>query len=225
MALRKFEPEVETTALVVNELFRSIQGESTYQGWPCTFIRLTGCGLRCSYCDTTYAFHEGRRMTLSEVLEAVAAFGLPLVEVTGGEPLEQEPVYPLMDRLLERGYQVLLETSGALDAARVPEEVVRILDVKTPGSGESGRIHWPNLEKARITDQFKFVLVDEDDYRWAVEVVERYRLRERAVVLFSPSFDDLEPHVLAQWVLRDRLDARLNLQLHKVIWSPDARGV
>ena len=164
-------------------------------------------------------------MTLDEVLEAVAAFGLPLVEVTGGEPLEQESVYPLMGRLLERGYQVLLETSGALDAARVPEGVVRVLDVKTPGSGESGRIHWPNLEKARPTDQFKFVLIDEDDYRWAVEIVERYRLRERAVVLFSPSFDGLEPRVLAQWVLRDRLDVRLNLQLHKVIWSPGARGV
>jgi 7-carboxy-7-deazaguanine synthase len=212
--------------LTVNEIFHSIQGESTHQGRPCVFVRLTACDLRCSWCDTTYAFHEGRRMTVDEVLQRVAAYGCDVVEVTGGEPLLQPEVYPLMERLLAEGRTVLLETGGHRDASRVPEGVRRILDVKCPGSGESEKNFWPNLDGLRPTDEVKFVIKDRADYDFAREVFLRHGLADRcAAVHFSPVHGVMHPRQLAEWILADGLPVRLQLQSHKYIWDPQTRGV
>ena len=212
--------------LTVNEIFHSIQGESTYAGRPCVFVRLTACDLRCTWCDTPYAFHEGSKMSLDAVLEAVAAYGERLVEITGGEPLLQADVYPLMSRLLSAGYTVLLETGGHRSVAQVPDGVVRIIDIKCPGSGEAGRNDWSNLDHLRPTDQVKFVIADRRDYEFARDVAARYDLPGRCdAVVFSPVHGVLEPRPLAEWILADRLAARLQVQLHKYIWSPSTRGV
>lgn len=212
--------------LTVNEIFHSIQGESTHTGRPCVFVRLTACDLRCSWCDTPYAFHEGARMTVQEVLERVRAYRCDVVELTGGEPLLQPDVYPLMERLVSEGQTVLLETGGHRDAARVPERVCRIIDVKCPGSGEAAQMHWPNLEQLRSSDEVKFVMKDRVDYEYARQVVVRYGLVDRcAAVLFSPVHGVLDPKDLAGWMLADRVTARLQLQAHKYIWSPETRGV
>ena len=212
--------------LTVNEIFHSIQGESTYAGTPCVFVRLTACDLRCSWCDTPYAFYEGRKVALDEVVTRVEAYKCPLVEITGGEPLLQEGVYPLMDRLLGAGLTVLLETGGHLDTGKVPAAVVKIVDVKCPGSGEAGKQEWGNIDRLLPHDQVKFVIQDEVDYRYACEVVSRYDLGTRcAAVLFSPVHGVLDPQVLSTWVLRDRVPARVQLQLHKYIWGADVRGV
>lgn len=212
--------------LTVNEIFHSIQGESTYAGTPCVFVRLTACDLRCSWCDTPYAFYEGRKMALDEVVTRVEAYKCPLVEITGGEPLLQEDVYPLMDRLLGAGLTVLLETGGHLDAGKVPSAVVKIVDVKCPGSGEADKQEWRNIDRLLPHDQVKFVIQDEVDYRYACDVVSRYALGTRcAAVLFSPVHGVLDPKVLSAWVLRDHVPARVQLQLHKYIWGADVRGV
>ena len=212
--------------LTINEIFHSIQGESTYAGAPCVFVRLTACDLRCTWCDTPYAFTEGRKRTVAEVVEEVAAFGCPLVEVTGGEPLLQEDVYPLLSALRGRGLTVLLETGGHIGVERVPDGVVKIIDVKCPGSGESARNHWPNLGLLRPADEVKFVIGDRADYEFARDVVDRHQLAGRcAAVLFSPVHDVLAPPELASWILTDRLPARLQLQVHKYIWGAHARGV
>ena len=212
--------------LTINEIFHSIQGESTHVGRPCVFVRLTACDLRCSWCDTPYAFTEGRKMSLDDVLAQVAAFGCPLVEITGGEPLLQADVYPLMDRLLESGYAVMLETGGHISIERVPAAVVRIVDVKCPGSGESARNHWANLDRLTPQDEVKFVLKDRADYEYARGVVARHGLVERCrAVLFSPVHNVLEAKDLAAWILADRLAVRLQLQAHKFIWGADVRGV
>jgi 7-carboxy-7-deazaguanine synthase len=212
--------------LTVNEIYPSIQGESTYTGLPCVFVRTTACDLRCAWCDTPYAFHEGRKMSLDAVLAEVARHGVRLVELTGGEPLLQPAVYPLMDRLLAEGYTVLLETGGHLDVGRVPAPVVRIVDVKCPGSGESHRNHWPNLALLRPHDEVKFVLRDRADYEFAREVVAAHALAGRvAALLFSPVHGVLDPRALAAWILEDRLPVRLQLQAHKYIWGAEARGV
>jgi 7-carboxy-7-deazaguanine synthase len=212
--------------LTINEIFHSIQGESTFAGRPCVFVRLTACDLRCSWCDTAYAFHEGKKQPLDDVLAAVEAYGCPLVEVTGGEPLLQEEVYPLMQALLDRGRTVLLETGGHRSTARVPDRVVTILDVKCPGSGEAHRNDWTNLGRLRAHDQVKFVLKDRADYEYARDVIARYDLpRRAAAVLLSPVHGVLDPKQLSAWVLADRLPARVQLQLHKYIWDPAARGV
>jgi len=212
--------------LTINEIFHSIQGESSYAGQPCVFVRLTACDLRCSWCDTEYAFHEGSKRALDDVLGEVDAFACSLVEVTGGEPLLQEEVYPLMQGLLDRGKTVLLETGGHRDTSRVPDDVVTILDVKCPGSGESHRNDWRNLERLRAHDEVKFVVKDRADYDFAKDILERYRLASRcAAVLFSPVHDVLEPRELAEWMLADRVPARLQLQVHKYIWGADVRGV
>jgi 7-carboxy-7-deazaguanine synthase len=212
--------------LTVNEIFHSIQGESTYAGTPCVFVRLTACDLRCSWCDTPYAFYEGRKVALDEVVTRVEAYKCPLVEITGGEPLLQEGVYPLMDRLLGAGLTVLLETGGHLDTGKVPAAVVKIVDVKCPGSGEAGKQEWRNIDRLLPHDQVKFVIQDEVDYRYACEVVSRYGLGTRcAAVLFSPVHGVLDPQVLSAWVLRDHVPARVQLQLHKYIWGADVRGV
>lgn len=212
--------------LTVNEIFHSIQGESTYVGEPCVFVRLTACDLRCSWCDTPYAFHEGTKMSLDEVVARVEAFGCRTVEITGGEPLLQPDVYPLMDRLLAAGKRVLVETGGHRSIERVPGGVVRIMDVKCPGSGEAGKMHWDNLRHLTPRDQVKFVLKDRADYEYARDVVAREQLAGRVdAILFSPVHGVLDARSLAEWILADRLPVRLQLQAHKFIWSPDTRGV
>ena len=212
--------------LTVNEIFHSIQGESTLAGEPCVFVRLTACDLRCTWCDTPYAFYEGRKMSVDEVLEAIDRYGCPLVEVTGGEPLLQPDVYPLMSGLLERGKTVMLETGGHRSIADVPAGVVRIMDVKCPGSGEAAKNHWANLGLLTPADQVKFVLKDRADYEFARDLIQRESLPERVgAVLFSPVHGVLNPRELAEWILADRLRVRLQLQAHKFIWPPDTRGV
>lgn len=212
--------------LTVNEIFHSIQGESTHAGRPCVFVRLTACDLRCSWCDTPYAFTEGRKMSVDEVVERVSAYDCDVVEITGGEPLLQKEVYPLMERLLHDGRTVMLETGGHLAADDVPAGVIRVMDVKCPGSGESARVHWPNLERLRSSDELKFVIRDRGDYDFAREVVAKHDLLSRcAAVLFSPVHGVLDAKQLAEWILADKLAVRLQLQTHKYIWSPDTRGV
>ena len=212
--------------LTVNEIFHSIQGESSHAGRPCVFVRLTACDLRCSWCDTPYAFHEGRKMSVDEVVAAVDDTGCPLVEITGGEPLLQEDVYPLMDRLLAAGRTVMLETGGHRPIARVPQAVLKIVDVKCPGSGEADKNDWDNLNHLAPHDEVKFVVKDRADYEFAKEVIARYGLTSRAAaVLISPVHGVLDPKTISEWILADRLAVRLQLQLHKFIWSPQTRGV
>jgi 7-carboxy-7-deazaguanine synthase len=212
--------------LTVNEIFHSIQGESTFAGEPCVFVRLTACDLRCSWCDTPYAFYEGRKMSIDEVLAEVERYGCPLVEVTGGEPLLQAEVFPLMSRLLDRGKTVLLETGGHRSIEHVPSGVRRIMDVKCPGSSEAAKMDWANLARLTATDEVKFVIKDRADYEYARAVVNREGLPGRvAAVLFSPVHGVLDSRTLAEWILADRLAVRLQLQAHKYIWSPDTRGV
>lgn len=205
--------------LRITEVFLSIQGESTQAGRPCVFVRLTGCDLRCVWCDTEYAFEGGAQVTIDEVLDRVVSFGCPLVEVTGGEPLLQRDCIPLMKALLARGHEVMLETGGHRSVEEVPIEVRRILDVKCPGSGESHRNHLENLDRLTPRDEVKFVLVDRADYEWARAFVRDRRLHERCPVLFSPVWQRLDPKDLAEWILADRLAVRLQLQVHKVLWG------
>lgn len=212
--------------LTINEIFHSIQGESTHAGRPCVFVRLTACDLRCRWCDTPYAFHEGRKMSVDEVVADVVARGCPVVEVTGGEPLLQADVYPLMQRLLDAGKTVLVETGGHRSIAQVPDGVVRIMDVKCPGSGEAGKNDWSNLTLLKPADEVKFVIADRADYEYAREIVQREQLTGRvAAVLFSPVHGELAAKQLAEWVIADRLEVRVQLQMHKYIWSPETRGV
>ena len=212
--------------ITINEIFYSVQGESTYAGRPCVFVRLTACDLRCSWCDTPYAFHEGSKRALDDVLQEVEGYRCDLVEVTGGEPLLQEAVYPLMNALLDRGKTVLLETGGHRSTARVPEPVVTIVDVKCPGSGESHKVDWANLERLRPHDEVKFVIQDRVDYEYARDIIARYSLATRArAIHLSPVHGVLNPRTLSEWVLADALPVRVQLQLHKYIWEPSTRGV
>ncbi|HEX8031963.1 MAG TPA: radical SAM protein [Vicinamibacterales bacterium] len=212
--------------LTINEIFHSIQGESTYAGRPCVFVRLTACDLRCRWCDTPYAFHEGRKMSVDDVVADVEARGCPTVEVTGGEPLLQPDVYPLMQRLLDSGKTVLIETGGHRSIADVPAGVIRIMDVKCPGSGESHRNDWSNLARLTGRDEVKFVIADRVDYEFARDIVVRENLPARVnAVLFSPVHGELDAKLLSEWVIADRLDVRVQLQVHKYIWSPETRGV
>ncbi|MBI4161700.1 MAG: radical SAM protein [Acidobacteria bacterium] len=211
--------------LRVNEIFFSLQGESTYAGFPCAFIRLTGCDQRCRWCDTEYAFHAGRDLTVDEVLAAVDRFGTRLVEVTGGEPLLQPAVFPLVRRLRGRGYRVLVETGGSRDISGLDPGAVVVLDLKCPASGMSDRVRWENLAHLRRKDQVKFVVADRRDYEWAREVIRTHRLPAGCPVLFSPVHGELPPATLAAWILEDRLPARLQLQLHKLLWGAETRGV
>lgn len=212
--------------LTINEIFHSIQGESTHAGRPCVFVRLTACDLRCSWCDTTYAFHEGRRMSVDEVVDRVRSYGCDVVEITGGEPLLQKDVYPLMQRLLDDGRTVMIETGGHLSVDAVPPAVIRVIDVKCPGSGEAAKNHWANLEQLRATDEIKFVIQDRGDYEYARDVVTGRNLAARChAVLFSPVHGVQDAKALAEWVLADRLAVRVQLQTHKFIWHPETRGV
>ncbi len=216
----------DSSRLVVNEIFLSIQGESTHAGRPCAFVRLTGCNLRCNYCDTEYAFYEGRKVSVAEVAEQIGGYGCELVEITGGEPLLQEGVYALFSELLGRGHTVMVETSGACDVSRLDPRVIKIMDLKCPGSGEADRNLWSNLAHLTARDEVKFVISDRADYEWMRDVIHRHNLTARVnAVLLSCAFGRLEPARLAAWMLEDRLPARLQLQIHKYIWPPDARGV
>ncbi|MDH4228564.1 MAG: 7-carboxy-7-deazaguanine synthase QueE [Nitrospirota bacterium] len=209
----------------ISEIFSSIQGESTYAGRPCSFVRTTGCDQRCTWCDTAYAFHGGEEMSLDDLYAAVTACGNELVEVTGGEPLLQPEVPEFTKELCDRGYTVLIETGGSLPIAGLDPRVRRILDLKAPASGMTTRVHWDNLHHLKAGDEIKFVLADRSDFDWAAKVMANHRLTERTTVLFAPVFGVLEPRLLAEWILADRLPVRLQLQLHKYIWSPTARGV
>jgi 7-carboxy-7-deazaguanine synthase len=211
--------------LRINEIFHSIQGEGTRTGVRCVFVRLTGCHLRCTWYDTTYAFTEGEWMSLDDILDRVRAFDCPTVEVTGGEPLLQPAVYPLMSRLADEFVPVLLETGGAVPIERVDPRVVRIMDLKCPGSGEAERNHWPNIDHLTPHDEVKLVLLDRADYDWAKDVLRRYDLTARCPVIFSPVHGRLALLDLATWILADRLAVRVGLQLHKLVWGREVRGV
>ena len=228
--------------MFITEIFKSIQGEGTRAGLPCIFVRLTGCNLRCTWCDTAYAFHGGQKVTVDEVMERVdslnrrpdgTAAGVSLVEITGGEPLLQEEIYPLAERLLEAGYTVMIETSGERFIGRLPKEVIKIVDVKCPDSGEADTFESRNLEELGSDDEVKFVISSRKDYEFAREFSREHRLGERVrEVLFSPVHDDpngkwkgLEPRELVEWMLEDGLQVRLGLQLHKIVWDPAMRGV
>ncbi len=212
--------------LTINEIYHSIQGESTWAGEPCVFVRLTFCDLRCNYCDTEYAFYEGKKQTLQEIENAVAALQCPLVEITGGEPLLQKNVLPLMTTLADTGLTVLLETSGAHDISTVDPRVHRIMDLKTPGSGECARNLFSNIEHLTERDEVKFVIGSREDYEWSREQVKDHALTQRCrAVLFSPIFGRIDPREIVEWILADKLPVRFQLQMHKFIWTPTKRGV
>jgi 7-carboxy-7-deazaguanine synthase len=209
----------------INEIFKSIQGESSYAGVPCTFVRTTACNLRCTWCDTAHAFYEGEEQSVESVLETVRRLGCRNVEVTGGEPLLQEEVYPLIRALLDEGYRVLVETGGSLPIERLDPRAVVILDIKCPGSGMSQTVCWDNLEHLKPHDEVKFVIADRADYAWAREVLAHYSALRTRCVLFSPVFGQMAPQALAAWILEDNLPVRMQLQMHKYIWDPAMRGV
>ncbi|MEW7989062.1 MAG: 7-carboxy-7-deazaguanine synthase QueE [Candidatus Thiodiazotropha sp.] len=208
--------------LRVTEIFLSLQGEGRSAGFPTVFIRLTGCPLRCDYCDTRYAFSGGELLSLEQILQQVDALRAGYVCVTGGEPLAQKGCLPLLSALCDAGYRVSLETSGALDIVGVDERVTRVMDLKTPGSGEMERNRMANLDALRTADQVKFVITDRADYEWSREQMERFRLARKCEVLFSPAQDRIDPAALADWMVEDRLEARLQLQLHKLLWGDQA---
>ena len=217
--------QLDMSVLRVTEIFHSIQGESTHNGRPCVFVRLTGCPLRCTWCDTEYAFYGGSEWSIDMIVEHVRAFDCPLVEVTGGEPLAQPECAALLARFCDEGFTVLLETSGAIDTASLDPRVSIILDVKCPGSGMTDRMHWPNVERLRLRDEAKFVIKDRADYEWAKATVAQRNIDRRCTVLFSPVFGALDLRQLAEWVLADRLPVRYQIQMHKYIWAPDMKGV
>jgi len=213
------QPSSEAARLKITEVFLSLQGETSLAGWPTVFIRLTGCPLRCQYCDTAYAFHGGHWRTVDELLAETRSHGVRHVCVTGGEPLAQKTCLELLTRLCEEGYVVSLETSGAMDIAAVDPRTIRILDIKTPGSGEAGRNRWENLPLLTAQDQVKFVICNRADYDWSRQVVTERGLTERLTVLFSPSFEQLPARDLADWIVADRAPVRMQLQLHKILWG------
>ena len=225
------EEEVVGPILRVTEIFHSIQGESTWAGLPCTFVRLTGCPLRCVWCDTGYAFQGGEKMALEEVIARVEGIGTPLVEVTGGEPLVQPGVFPLVSELLERGFTVLVETSGAVDVSPLDPRAHKIMDLKCPGSGEAEKNLWANLDHLTGLDEVKFVVKDRTDYEWTREAIRDRALDERLengslrALLVSPVWNEIDLEELSGWILEDGLPVRFQLQLHKLIWGPDATGV
>ena len=225
MSTAVLERERAATVLKVNEIFHSIQGESRHAGRPCVFVRLTLCNLRCAWCDTAYAFEEGIDLPVGAILSRVAAYGTGYVLITGGEPLVQEGVHDLIGELCDRGYEVAVETGGSLDVSSLDRRAMVVMDLKCPGSGMSDRNRFENLDLLKPTDEVKFVLTDRVDYEWAREVIARRGLTGRFGVLLSPSHGVLHPQTLSEWILSDRLPVRLQLQIHKYIWSPDARGV
>ncbi len=219
------ELKSKSNRLRITEIFYSLQGETRTVGLPTVFVRLTGCPLRCGYCDTEYAFHGGETMALETILDRVRSYGCPLVEVTGGEPLHQPEALVLLMKLCDAGHQVMIETSGAFDISTIDPRVSIIMDVKCPGSGMADRMRWANMDHLSQKDEVKFVLKDQLDYEWARDIVKQYSLGDRCPVLFSPVFGSLELQPLAEWILSDRLPVRFQVQLHKLIWDPETRGV
>jgi 7-carboxy-7-deazaguanine synthase len=216
----------KTPTLKVNEIYESVQGESSWAGWRCVFVRLTACDLRCTYCDTEYAFYEGKKRPVSEILEDVLALDCPLVEITGGEPLLQKNVLPLMTALCDAGKTVLIETSGAHDISKIDPRVHRIMDLKTPGSGECARNLMSNIAHLTKRDEVKFVIGSREDYEWSREQLFKHTLAERCgCVLFSPIFGRIEPREIVEWIIADKLPVRFQIQMHKVIWDPRQKGV
>jgi len=211
--------------LTVNEVFVSIQGEGTRAGMPCVFVRLTGCPLRCTWCDTAYAFHEGTRRAEDDLIAEMEAQDCRLVTITGGEPLAQAAAFPFISRLAGSGWTVLVETSGHVSLQDLDPRATAILDVKCPGSGETARMDWSNIERLKATDEVKLVLADRSDYEWARDLVRERRLAERCTVLFSPVHGALDPGVLGRWIVEDGLAVRLQVQLHKYLWPGVERGV
>ena len=211
--------------LEVTEIYKSIQGESTYMGRPCVFVRLTGCNLRCVWCDTTHAFYDGKNLSTDQIIDQVKSYSINLVEITGGEPLLQKEVFPLMESLLKNKFQVMLETSGSLPIKNVPAEVIKILDLKCPGSGEENKNLWENLNHLGSTDEIKFVIADRVDYEWSKKVLRDYELDKKNPILFSPVFKKLELKDLTEWILEDNLPVLLHTQLHKHIWDQKTIGV
>ena len=212
-------------SLIINEIFLSIQGESTRVGLPCVFVRLTSCDLRCTWCDTAYAFDEGTKMSIDSIVKKVDEYGCKLVEITGGEPLLQPNVHSLMKQLCDVGYDVMIETGGHRDISAIDTRVKRIMDIKCPGSLMEKRNRWENIETLTTQDEVKFVIADEIDYTWAKEIIQKYNLTARCTILISPVFGKIENRILAEWILRDHLQVQFQLQIHKYIWDPTTRGV
>jgi len=211
--------------LIINEIFFSIQGESARAGAPCVFVRLTSCDLRCAWCDTTYAFNEGTEMSIDAIIKKVESFRCKLVEITGGEPLLQANVLALSKRLCDESYDVMIETGGHRDISKIDPRVKRIMDIKCPGSLMEKRNRWENIQYLNRRDEVKFVITDQVDYEWAKEVMLQHQLEEKCLILFSPVFGKLENRTLAEWILRDHLNVQFQIQMHKYIWDPEARGV
>ena len=211
--------------LKINEIYYSIQGESSYMGKPCIFIRLTYCNLRCSYCDSEYTFHEGKNMLIDEILDRIKEYPCNLVEVTGGEPLFQKNCITLLNKLVEKKYKVLLETSGSLLIKDVPKEVINIIDFKCPSSNMEKKNLWDNTNYLKKRDEVKFVIGDYKDYQWTKQTIRKYNLIAKCSILISPIYKEIEPSKLTKWILKDNLDVRLQIQLHKVIWPEEKRGV
>jgi len=215
----------EQQKIKINEIFYSIQGESSYAGLPCVFVRFTFCNLRCSYCDTEYAFYDGKELTIDEIIKQVEQYGCHLVEITGGEPLIQENIHPLIQELFNNNYEVLLETGGHVDIGQIDKRVKIILDIKCPSSGESKKNLWSNLDKLNSSTEIKFVIGDKNDFDWAVSIVDKYQIIQKNKILFSPVFGKLENKKLANWMLESKLPIRMQLQMHKYIWDPNKKGV
>jgi len=215
----------EDLSLKINEIYYSLQGESTHSGRPCVFIRLTYCNLRCSYCDTEFAFYDGDDMTFSEIKDQVKNYNCQLVEITGGEPLIQKNVLPFMRELCDAGYEVLLETAGHLDISEIDPRVKRIMDIKCPSSGESGKTLWENIDFLKNDDEIKFVVGTQDDLKFTKEKIEKFKLYNRCPVIISPVFEKIDNQEIAEWILQNHLPVRMQIQLHKVIWEPDTRRV
>lgn len=214
------------SSLVISEIYQSVQGEAAYAGWPCTFVRLTGCPLRCRWCDTVYGFKGGQDKSFGEIKEQIKAFGVPLVEITGGEPLAQDACIPFMKELVDDGYKVMIETSGSESVEHLDPAIHIIMDLKCPGSGMESRNHYANLQFLKATDEIKFVIANREDYEWARNLVRMEHLDTRFNILFSTAFGLLQPQLLVEWMLEDKMHrVRLNLQQHKYIWKPTAKGV
>jgi 7-carboxy-7-deazaguanine synthase len=211
--------------MLINEIFQSIQGESSFSGFPCTFIRVTGCNLRCSYCDTKYAYNKGIELTIPQIMREVRRYRIPMVEITGGEPLLHEEVYTLIEKLHSEGYQVLVETNGSIDISRLDENVVRIIDIKCPSSKMSHKMCWKNMDQLRATDEIKFVVKNRSDYVWSRMVINKYKLNKKVKIHISPVHNVMDAAKLADWMLEDRLQAKLQVQLHKYIWPGREGGV
>jgi len=211
--------------LMINEIYHSIQGESSYSGRPCIFIRLTYCNLRCSYCDSEHTFYEGEELTIEEILEKIKEYPCNLVEVTGGEPLFQKNCIILLQKLVENKYEVLLETSGSLSIESVPKEVINIIDFKCPSSKMVKKNLWENINYLKKDDEIKFVIADKEDYVWAKNKISEYELTKKSNILMSPAYNEIESKKIVDWILRDNLNVRFQIQLHKEIWDPDKKGV